>query len=42
MRIWIETKAELLSSLASHWSIFVFFLVTGDNVIDAQQQDGGL
>lgn len=33
------TDVDLLGSLSSHWLVFVFLLVTRDNVVDAQQQD---
>lgn len=33
---------DLLGSLSSHLLVFVFLLVTGDDVIDSQQQDGRL
>lgn len=40
MLIW--TDVDLLGSLSSHLLVFVFLLVTRDNVINAQQQDGRL
>ena len=40
--MWIWINVDLLGSLSSHLTVFVFLLVTRDNVIDTQQQDGRL
>lgn len=39
---WSGSTWILLGSLSSHCLVFVFLLVTRDDVIDAQQQDGRL